>query len=98
MIKALPSEISVNVIASIIVSLLFLVAGFLWGKYKERRQKFGKNLDEYDFYPFTINRQNFPEFSLNDFRLGTHYFLKNEDYTAARANLYRRAEQCPRPA
>jgi predicted transcriptional regulator YheO len=88
MIKALPSEISVNVIASIIVSLLFLVAGFLWGKYKERRQKFGKNLDEYDFYPFTINRQNFPEFSLNDFRLGVHYFLKNEDYTAARQLIF----------
>jgi predicted transcriptional regulator YheO len=88
MIKALPSEISVNVIASIIVSLLFLVAGFLWGKYKERRQKFGKNLDEYDFYPFTINRQNFPEFSLNDFRLGMHYFLKNEDYTAARQLIF----------
>ena len=46
MIKALPSEISINVIASIIVSLLFLAAGFLWGKYKERRQKFGKQLDE----------------------------------------------------
>ena len=88
MIKALPSEISVNVIASIIVSLLFLVAGFLWGKYKERRQKFGKNLDEYDFYPFTINRQNFPEFSLKDFRLGMHYFLKNEDYTAARQLIF----------
>jgi predicted transcriptional regulator YheO len=88
MIKALPSEISVNVIASIIVSLLFLVAGFLWGKYKERRQRFGKNLDEYDFYPFTINRQNVPEFSLNDFRLGMHYFLKNEDYTAARQLIF----------
>jgi predicted transcriptional regulator YheO len=88
MIKALPSEISVNVIASIIVSLLFLVAGFLWGKYKERRQQFGKNLDEYDFYPFTINRQNFPEFSLKDFRLGMHYFLKNEDYTAARQLIF----------
>ena len=88
MIKALPSEISVNVIASIIVSLLFLAVGFLWGKYKERRQKFGKNLDEYDFYPFTINRQNFPEFSLKDFRLGMHYFLKNEDYTAARQLIF----------
>jgi predicted transcriptional regulator YheO len=88
MIKALPSEISINVIASIIVSLLFLAAGFLWGKYKERRQKFGKQLDEYDFYPFTINRQNFPEFSLKDFRLGMHYFLKNDDYTAARQLIF----------
>src|SRR6266403_5514366 len=77
MINALQSELSINVVASIIVSLLFLVAGFFWGKYKERRRKFGRNLDEYDFYPFTVSRENFGEFSLKDFRLGMHYFLKN---------------------
>src|SRR4029450_8328832 len=66
----------------------FLAAGFVWGKYKERRQKFGRNLEEYDFYPFTISRENFGEFSLKDFRLGTHYFLKNEDHTAARQLIF----------
>src|SRR5437667_5392850 len=84
MIKALQSELSINVVASIIVSLLFLTAGFLWGKYKERRREFGRNLEEYDFYPFTISRENFGEFSLKDFRLGMHYFLKNDDLTAGR--------------
>jgi hypothetical protein len=88
MIKALQSELSINVIASIIVSLLFLAAGFLWGKYKERRRKFGRNLEEYDFYPFTVTRENFGEFSLKDFRLGMHYFLKNEDHTAARQLIF----------
>src|ERR1700751_3588880 len=88
MIKALQSELSINVIALIIVSLVFLVAGFLWGKYKERRRKFGKNLEEYDFYPFTVTRENFGEFSLKDFRLGMHYFLKNEDHTAARQLIF----------
>jgi predicted transcriptional regulator YheO len=88
MMQALQSEISINVIASIIVSLLFLGAGFLWGKYKERRHKFGRNLDEYDFYPYTVDRQNFPEFSLQCFRLGMHYFLKNEDHTAARQLIF----------
>jgi len=88
MIKAFQSELSVNVIASIIVSLLFLAAGFIWGKYKERRRKFGRNLEEYDFYPFTVSRENFGEFSLKDFRLGMHYFLKNEDYTAARQLIF----------
>ena len=48
MINALQSELTINVVASIIVSLLFLALGFLWGKYKERQRKFGKNLDEYD--------------------------------------------------
>lgn len=53
-------------------------AGYAWGKYKERR-KFGRRLEEYDFYPYTVNRDNFPEFSLNNFRLGMHYFLRNND-------------------
>src|ERR1700757_5111072 len=88
MIKALQSELSINLIASIIVSLLFLAAGFAWGKYKERRRKFGRNLEEYDFYPFTVTRENFGEFSLKDFRLGMHYFLKNEDHTAARQLIF----------
>ncbi len=88
MIKGLQSEISINVIASIIASLFFLAAGFLWGKYKERLRKFGRNLEEYDFYPFTVSRENFGEFSLKDFRLGMHYFLKNVDHTAARQLIF----------
>src|SRR5438552_3309066 len=87
MIKGLSGDVTVNVIASIIASLVLLAAGFLWGKYKERR-KYGRNLEDYDFYPFTINRENFPEFSLKDFRLGMHYFLKNHDYTAARQLIF----------
>ena len=81
------SDITVNLIASIIASLILLAIGFLWGKYKERR-KFGRNLEEYDFYPYTINRDNVPEFDLKDFRLGMHYFLKNNDYTAARQLIF----------
>lgn len=81
------SDITVNVIASIIASIILLIAGYLWGKYKERR-RFGRNLEEYDFYPFTINRDNLPEFNLKDFRLGVHYFLKNNDYTAARQLIF----------
>ena len=46
MISALQGEIGINVIASIIASLVFLAAGFVWGKYKERRRKFGRNLDD----------------------------------------------------
>ena len=88
MINALQSELGLNVIASIIASAFFLAAGFVWGKYKERRGKFGRNLEEYDFYPFTVTRENFGEFSLKDFRLGMHYFLKNEDHTAARQLIF----------
>ncbi len=81
------NDITVNVIGSIIVSALFLGLGFLWGKYKERR-RFGKKLEDYDFYPYLIDRDNFPEFSLKDFRLGMHYFLRNFDPTAARQLIF----------
>src|SRR5207302_3484461 len=88
MINALQSEIGINVVASIIASVVFLLAGFVWGKYKERRRKFGRNLEEYDFYPYSVTRENFGEFNLNNFRLGMHYFLKNNDYTAARQLIF----------
>ncbi len=62
-----------------IASAILLSAGFLWGKYKERR-RFGRRLEEYDFYPYTISRENF--------RLGMHYFLRNNDPTAARQLIF----------
>ena len=83
----LENDITINVIASVIASAIFLALGFLWGKYKER-QRFGRKLEEYDFYPYAINRDNFPEFSLKDFRLGMHYFLRNFDPTAARQLIF----------
>src|SRR5438046_9716718 len=68
--------------------MIFLVIGYLSGKYKERQRKFGLNLEEYDFYPFTVTRENFGEFRLKDFRLGMQYFLKNEDHSAARQLIF----------
>jgi predicted transcriptional regulator YheO len=85
--QGLSSDITTNVIASIIASGILLGAGFLWGKYRERH-RFGKRLEEYDFYPYTVNRENFPEFNFKDFRLGMHYFLKNVDPTAARQLIF----------
>jgi predicted transcriptional regulator YheO len=81
------SDIATNVIASIMASAILLGAGFFWGKYKERK-RFGRRLEEYDFYPYAVNRDNFPEFNLNNFRLGTHYFLRNNDPTAARQLIF----------
>src|SRR4051795_4068023 len=81
------TDIWINVLASIIASGLLIGSGYLWCKYRERK-RFGRRLEEYDFYPYTINRDNFPEFSLNNFRLGMHYFLRNTDATAARQLIF----------
>jgi hypothetical protein len=87
MIAAFGSDVVVNVVASVIASLILLGAGYAWEKYRERK-RLGKNLEEYDFYPFSINWDDIPEFNLRDFRLGMHYFLKNNDYTAARQLIF----------
>src|SRR5438045_6646087 len=87
LLRKFGSDISINVLASIIASVVFLVAGFFWGKYHERHE-YGKNLDQYDFDPSKVKRYIVPEFNLNDFLLAMHYLLKNTDYTAARQLIF----------
>jgi predicted transcriptional regulator YheO len=77
-----------NFVVEILAAIVLLAAGFLVGKYRERRQHLGKSLDEYDFYPYASTRENFAEFSLKDFRLGVHYFLRNTDVRAARQLIF----------
>lgn len=79
----------IHIIAEIITTIILVVAGFFVGKLREKRRlSKGKNLEEYDFYPFSVNRENFSEFDLQRFRLGMHYFMKKYDYTAARQLIF----------
>ena len=75
-------------LAEALVSVLLLGLGFFVGKYRERRDQRGRNLTEYDFYPFQTTADNFAEFSLRDFRLGVHHFLRNRDARAARQLIF----------
>jgi len=77
-----------NLLVEILAGILLLAAGFLAGKYRERRRLQGRSLDDYDFYPYASTRENFAEFSLKDFRLGIHYFLRNTDARAARQLIF----------
>jgi len=81
-------SIVVPVASEVIVSLLLFAGGFFIGKYREKKRERGKNLDEYDFYPFETDKNNVPQFNLKDFRLAVHYFLKNKDYTASRQLIF----------
>jgi predicted transcriptional regulator YheO len=69
-------------------SALLVVAGFLVGRYRERQRLKGKDLHEYDFYPYVATPEKFAEFSLKDFRLGLHYLLRNTDARAARQLIF----------
>src|SRR5258706_14383731 len=76
------------ILAQPLVSALLLIPGFLAGKYREPRQLRGRDLTEYDFYPYETTADNFAEFSARDFRLGMHYLLRNRDSRAARQLIF----------
>jgi predicted transcriptional regulator YheO len=75
-------------LAEALVSVLLLALGFIAGKYRERRLLRGRDLTEYDFYPYQASAENFAEFNLRDFRLGVHYLLRNRDARAARQLIF----------
>jgi len=77
-----------NVIAGLLASALIFAVGYLIGRYREQRRTRGRNLEEYDFYPFEVDRDNFPRFDLKDFRLGVYHFLRHADPTAARQLIF----------
>jgi len=77
-----------NLIAGLLGSAIVFAGGFLVGRYRERRHARGRNLEEYDFYPFEVDRDNFPQFDPGDFRRGVTYFLQNSDATAARQLIF----------
>lgn len=77
-----------SVFAELAASLVLLGAGYLIGLYRERLKQRGSPLTEYDFYPYVATPEKFAEFSLKDFRLGMHHFLRNTDSRAARQLIF----------
>ena len=65
------------------VSLFVFLIGFLIGKRRERRMLRGRNLEQYDFYPFSVDPQGFPEFNLTLFERAVEHLLSQPDATAA---------------
>lgn len=82
------SNLSESLTVNVLASLILFAGGFLLGKYREKKRARGKNLEEYDFYPFTADKNNFPQFDLPRFRRGVHHFLQNRDFTAARQLIF----------
>lgn len=72
-----------DVLVNLAVSLIVFAIGFLIGKWRGRRQMRGRNLEQYDFYPFTVDEHGFPVFGLPLFERGMHHLLENTDATAA---------------
>jgi hypothetical protein len=79
MSNPLVQELGVNMAAS----LVLFSGGFLIGKWRGRRQRTGRNLEQYDFYPFVVDPDGFPQFSLELFERGVRHLLEHVDEQAA---------------
>ncbi|HEY2034766.1 MAG TPA: PAS domain-containing protein [Rhizomicrobium sp.] len=77
-----------SVFSDVAASLVLVAGGFVVGRFRERQKLKGRDLTEYDFYPYTSTPEKFAEFSLKDFRLGVHHFLRNFDPKAARQLIF----------
>ena len=73
-------ELVVNVMASVIL----LGFGFVFGKYRERKARAGRNLEDYDFYPFSLDENQALYFDLDRFTTGVRHLLGHRDDMAAR--------------
>ena len=72
-----------EIATSLIVSLLTFFVGYLSGKRRERRLMRGRNLEQYDFYPFTVDAAGFPEFNPKLFERAVQQLNERPAATAA---------------
>ncbi len=82
------SEWILTMLSEFTASALLVAAGFLVGRYRERRRLKGRDLHQYDFYPYIATPEKFAEFSLKDFRLGVHVLLRSHDARASRQLIF----------
>lgn len=73
-----------DIIVNIGSSLIFLFFGYLFGIYLEKKKLKGKNLDEYEFYPFDLDDSKALHFNYDTFNQAVTYFLKKSDPIAAK--------------
>jgi hypothetical protein len=81
--EILSSSFLQDIAVNLAVSLLVFTGGFVLGKWRARRQALGRNLEQYNFYPFIVDTDGFPQFSLQLFEKGVEHLLKNSNQNAA---------------
>jgi hypothetical protein len=74
----------IDLLVNLIASAILLGFGYLGGQYRERRLHQGKNLEEYEFYPFGLDDRAHLFFDLQKFCAGVRYLLRRTDRVAAR--------------
>ena len=74
------AELVVNLLASMVL----VTGGYVWGKYRERQAQEGRQLEEFDFYPFGVDEAKVLYFDEGKFLKAVDHFLKHRNITAVR--------------
>jgi hypothetical protein len=75
-------EVFTELVGNVLASVILLGFGFLFGKYRERRLQQGRNLEEYDFYPFDVDEDKTLFLDLQRFSDGVSHLLRHRDPAA----------------
>lgn len=73
-----------NIIYGLIASLLFVGLGFLYGRYRERKHNKGNPLENYPFYPFSLDDNKRLQFDFDLFNEAVASLLKTKDFQAGK--------------
>lgn len=73
-----------NIIYGLIASLLFVGLGFLYGRYRERKKNQGSPLENYSFYPFSLDDSKRLQFDFDLFNEAVASLIKTKDFQAGK--------------
>ena len=76
-----------DAIYGLIVSAVFVGIGFLYGRYKERKKQTGTPLEDYSFYPFSLNDDKMLQFDFDLFNEAVSALIKKKDHQAGQQLL-----------
>lgn len=71
-----------NIVYGLIASVVFVGIGFIYGRYKERQKQKGQPLEDYPFYPFSLDENKMLQFDFDLFNKAVAVLLKRKDYQA----------------
>ena len=71
-----------NIIYGLIASAVFVSIGFLYGRYKERKKNQGSPLENYPFYPFSLDDKKMLQFDFDKFNEAVSSLIKKKDFQA----------------
>ena len=74
----------VELLVNILASAILIAGGYFGGKYRERRSRQGKNLEDYSFYPFGVDDAGTVYFDEPRFLEAVNYLLSHRNDVAGR--------------